>query len=83
MSEATAPTPDLKRFLPLGAYLTTNGIDWEDYLVGVMEALAPPPIVIAGRAYLERGDEAAYRGRLRARALHRMAALASEAEAMR
>jgi hypothetical protein len=84
MSEATSPSEAiLKRFLPLGPYLAANGILWEDYVADLMGAAVPAPIIINGRPFLDRGDEAAYRGRLRARALHRMAALATDAEAMR
>jgi hypothetical protein len=71
---------DLKQFLPLDGYLEANSISWSTYVVGLMRGLAPPPIVIGDEAFLDRGDEAAYRTRLRAEALRRMGDLARETE---
>jgi hypothetical protein len=67
---------DLKRLLPLDGYLEANKIPWPVYLVNLMKGLAPPPIVIGDEAFLDRGDEAAYRTRLRSEALRRMGDLA-------
>ena len=37
------PVADLKRFIRLRGYLDANEIDWEVYLVNLLEGLAPPP----------------------------------------
>jgi hypothetical protein len=68
--------PDPKRLTRLRAYLDTNEIDWESYLVNLLKGLAPPPIVFGEGLYLDRSDEAAFRSRLRAESLKRAAELA-------
>ena len=68
---------DLKRLMPLDGYLEANEIPWPVYVVNLMKGLAPPPIVIGDEAFLDRGDEAAYRTRLRAEALRRLGDLAN------
>jgi hypothetical protein len=75
--QAPAQQPNL---LPLGNYLETNQIPWPTYVVNLMKGLAPPPIVIGDEVFLDRGDEAAYRTRLRAEALRRVSDLASKME---
>jgi hypothetical protein len=74
-----APTQQAN-LLPLGNYLETNQIPWTVYVVNLMKGLAPAPIVIGDEVFLDRGDEAAYRTRLRAEALRRMGDLAREAD---
>jgi hypothetical protein len=77
--ERTSPD-SLQRLLPLESYLEANEIPWLVYLVNLMKGLAPPPIVIGDEAFLDRGDEAAFRSRLRGEALRRMGDLARETE---
>ena len=73
-------TADLKRFIRLRGYLDANEIDWEVYLVNLLEGLAPPPIVFGGVLYLDRSDERAFRSRLRLESLQRAADLAWQAD---
>ena len=77
--DTKSTSPDLKRFIRLRGYLDANEIDWETYLVNLLEGLAPPPIVFGGVLYLDRSDERAFRARLRLESLQRAADLAWQA----
>ena len=77
--DTKSTSPDLKRFIRLRGYLDANEIDWETYLVNLLEGLAPPPIVFGGVLYLDRSDERAFRSRLRLESLQRAADLAWQA----
>jgi hypothetical protein len=79
-SDTKQPVADLKRFIRLRGYLDANEIDWEVYLVNLLEGLAPPPIVFGGVLYLDRSDERAFRSRLRLESLQRAADLAWQAD---
>jgi len=71
-----------RRLLRLGRYLRDNEIGFETYLSSLLRGLAPPPLAIGENLYLDRVDEAAFRTRLKAESLRRMADIVDEAGAL-
>jgi hypothetical protein len=70
---------DPRRIEKLLPWLDEDDIRLEVYLVNLLKGLAPPPMLVGDELYIGHSDKAAFRSRLRAESLKRVADLARQA----
>jgi hypothetical protein len=74
---ARRPRPQTDR--ETSPWLDEDDIRLEVYLVNLLKGLAPPPMLVGDELYIGHSDKAAFRSRLRAESLKRVADLARHA----